>query len=59
VKAGTLYDGMSLDQLWTKTVPFGPDYWVNDDMLQMKRRRWTRTTSDGNPEASDTASGIR
>jgi hypothetical protein len=39
VKAGTLYDGTSLDQLWTKTVPFGPDYWVNDDMLQMNTKK--------------------
>ena len=39
VKAGTLYDGMSLDQLWPKAVPFGPNYWVNEDMLQMNIKK--------------------
>jgi Tol biopolymer transport system component len=39
VKAGTLYDGMTLDQLWPKAVPFGPNYWVNDDMLQMNTKK--------------------
>ena len=39
VKGGTLYDGMSLDQLWPKAVPFGPNYWVNEDMLQMNTKK--------------------
>jgi len=39
VKGGTLYDGMSLDQLWPRAVPFGPNYWVNDDMLQMNTKK--------------------
>jgi hypothetical protein len=39
VKAGTLYDGTSLDQLCPKTVPFGPNYWVNDDMLQVNTKK--------------------
>ncbi len=34
MKGGRLYDAMSLDELWPKAVPFGPTYWVNDDMLQ-------------------------
>ena len=34
MKGGTLYDAMSLDQLWPRTVPFGPKYWVNEDALQ-------------------------
>jgi hypothetical protein len=34
MKAGTLYDAMTLDQVWPKAVPFGPVYWVNDDALQ-------------------------
>ena len=34
MKGGTLYDAMSLDQVWPKQVPFGPYYWVNDDVLQ-------------------------
>jgi hypothetical protein len=34
VKAGTRYDARSLDRLWPKSVPFGPTYWVNDDVLQ-------------------------
>jgi Tol biopolymer transport system component len=38
VKSGTLYDGMSLDQLWPKQVPFGPNYWVNEDALQVNTK---------------------
>ena len=34
MKGGVLYDAMSLDQLWPRRVPFGPAYWVNDDVLQ-------------------------
>ncbi len=34
MKGGTLYDAMSLDQIWPRAVPFGPKYWVNDDELQ-------------------------
>ena len=30
---------MSLDQLWPKAVPFGPTYWVNDDMMQQNTKR--------------------
>jgi hypothetical protein len=33
MKGGKLYDAMSLDEIWPKAVPFGPYYWVNDDML--------------------------
>jgi hypothetical protein len=39
MKGGTLYDAMSLDQLWPRTVPFGPTYWVNEDMLQNNTKR--------------------
>jgi len=39
MKAGVLYDGMSLDQVWPKQVPFGPKYWVNDDMWQSNVKR--------------------
>jgi Tol biopolymer transport system component len=34
MKGGKLFDAMSLDEIWPKAVPFGPYYWVNDDMLQ-------------------------
>jgi adenine deaminase len=34
MKGGKLFDAMSLDEVWPKAVPFGPYYWVNDDMLQ-------------------------
>jgi hypothetical protein len=34
MKAGTLYDAMTLDQVWPKQVPFGPVYWVDNDALQ-------------------------
>ncbi len=35
MKGGLLYDAMSLDQVWPRSVPFGPYYWVNEDELQM------------------------
>lgn len=38
MKGGTLYDAMSLDQVWPKAVPFGPNYWVNADALQSNTR---------------------
>lgn len=41
MKGGKLYDAMSLDEIWPKAVPFGPYYWVNDDVLQMN----TKSTS--------------
>lgn len=39
MKGGVMYDAMSLDQLWPRAVPFGPKYWVNDDMLQQNSKR--------------------
>ena len=39
MKGGKLYDAMSLDELWPKAVPFGPYYWVNEDMLQQNTKR--------------------
>ena len=41
MKGGRLYDGMTLDELWPKSVPFGPVYWVNDDALQMNDKPTT------------------
>ncbi len=38
MKGGTLYDAMSLDQVWPNAVPFGPNYWVNPDALQTNTR---------------------
>ena len=34
MKGGVLYDAMSLDQVWPKAVPFGPNYWGNADAMQ-------------------------
>jgi Tol biopolymer transport system component len=34
MKGGKLYDGLSLDQIWPRAVPFGPHYWVNEDQLK-------------------------
>jgi hypothetical protein len=34
MKGGKLYDAMSLDQVWPRTVPFGPYYWVSEDALK-------------------------
>jgi adenine deaminase len=39
MKGGKLYDAMSLDEIWPKAVPFGPYYWVNDDVLQQNTKR--------------------
>jgi hypothetical protein len=41
MKGGTLYDAMSLDQLWPKAVPFGPRSWANDDALQQNVKKTT------------------
>jgi Tol biopolymer transport system component/imidazolonepropionase-like amidohydrolase len=41
MKGGKLYDAMSLDELWPKTTPFGPYYWVNDDVLQQNTKSTT------------------
>ena len=38
MKGGKLYDAMSLDEIWPKAIPFGPYYWVNDDMLQQNTK---------------------
>jgi len=38
MKDGTLYDAISLDQVWPKAVLFGPQYRVNDDALQMNTK---------------------
>lgn len=34
MKGGTLYDAMTLDQVWPRAVPFGPRSWANDDAMQ-------------------------
>jgi hypothetical protein len=38
MKGGKLYDAMSLDEIWPKAIPFGPTYWVNDDVLQQNTK---------------------
>ena len=49
MKGGKLYDAMSLDEIWPKAVPFGPYYWVNDDVLQQNYEavRYVRQTAVG------------
>lgn len=47
MKGGTMYDAMSVDQLWPKQVPFGPYYWVNDDALQSNVKPSTAHDSTG------------
>ena len=39
MKGGKLYDAMSLDEIWPRAVPFGPYYWVNDDVLQQNTKK--------------------
>ena len=41
MKGGKLYDAMSLDEVWPKATPFGPYYWVNDDVLQQNTKSST------------------
>ncbi len=38
MKGGTLYDAMTLDEIWPSVVPYGPHYWVNNDALQMNNK---------------------
>jgi hypothetical protein len=38
MKGGTLYDAMSLDEIWPDQVPFGPYYWVDEDQLQQNAK---------------------
>ncbi len=38
MKGGTLYDAMTLDEVWPKAVPFGSNYWVNADVLQQNTK---------------------
>jgi Tol biopolymer transport system component len=49
MKGGKLYDAMSLDQIWPKAVPFGPYYWVNDDVLQQNTKRSDVFDKPGRP----------
>lgn len=48
MKGGKLYDAMTLDEIWPKAVPFGPTYWVNDDVLQQNTK--SVTTFDKPPK---------
>jgi Tol biopolymer transport system component len=41
MKGGKLYNAMSLDEIWPKSTPFGPYYWVNNDALQMNTKSTT------------------
>ncbi len=41
MKGGKLYDAMSLDEVWPKAIPFGPYYWVNEDVLQQNTKSTT------------------
>ena len=49
MKGGRLYDAMSLDEVWPRSVPFGPTYGVNNDMLQVnvKGTDWHDVPSTG------------
>jgi hypothetical protein len=38
MKAGTLYDADSLDEIWPEKKPFGAYYWVNLDQLKNDTR---------------------
>ncbi len=38
MKAGTLFDGDTLDELWPDQVPFGPYYWLDESMYRTDDR---------------------
>lgn len=34
MKAGTIREGDTLDEVWPRQIPFGPYYWVDDDAMR-------------------------
>ena len=38
MKAGTLFEGDTLDELWPDQVPFGPYYWLDESMFRADDR---------------------
>jgi imidazolonepropionase-like amidohydrolase/Tol biopolymer transport system component len=38
MKAGVLYDSMTLDEIWPRPRPYGKTYWVNPDALRTDTR---------------------
>jgi hypothetical protein len=47
MKAGTLYDAATLDEIWPVKKPFGNYYWVNPDVLRTDNRPtdfWDKAT---------------
>ena len=38
MKGGILYDADTLDEIWPREVPFGPYYWVDEDLLRTDDR---------------------
>ena len=41
MKGGTLYDAMTLDEVWPRKIPFGPHPWVDADALQSNDKATT------------------
>jgi len=45
MKGGVLYDAMSLDQIWPRSINFGDYYWVMPEMYRIDQKRvdgWDR-----------------
>jgi hypothetical protein len=45
MKAGTLYDALSLDEIWPKAVRYGDHYWLVPEMYRIDEKRvdtWDR-----------------
>jgi len=38
MKGGVLYDAATLDEIWPLSKPFGPHYWVNEEVLRSDDR---------------------
>ena len=50
MKAGTLYDSDTLDEVWPTARPYGPYTWVDEDMLRSDDRPvgWWSRPGNGN-----------
>lgn len=58
MKAGTLHDAATLDEIWPEKKPFGDYYWVDDDALRADTKAidyWDKPRSSTGPVAGSAA----
>lgn len=53
MKAGVLCDANSLDEIWSKAVPYGNYYWVAPEMYRVDKKRVDIRSSGDAPGAQD------